>query len=148
VTRTILLDSGPLGLLAHPRLSGPIEDWISSLLQSGTQVGIPEIVYYELRRELSRLGNALATRRLDELIPSLLYVPLNKPIILRASELWAQARRDGKPTADDKALDIDVLLAATALEIAQRGGDVVVATTNVGHLARFVPAALWTEIKP
>ena len=37
--------------------------------------------------------------------------------MLRAAELWAQARRRGRPTADPKELDCDVILA----EFSSRG---------------------------
>ena len=63
----------------------------------------------------------------------------------RAAEFWAQARQQGRPTAGDKAIDADVILAAQA--VTMREDDVVIATTNVGHLAQFVRAALWTDIK-
>ena len=66
--------------------------------------------------------------------------------MLKAAELWAQARQDGKPTADSKALDGDVILAAQALLQAQQGYEVIVATTNVKHISRFVDARLWTDI--
>ena len=61
--------------------------------------------------------------------------------MLRAAELWAQARQQGYPTADPQALDGDVILAAQALTL--HG---IVATDNVGHLARFVDARPWQEI--
>jgi hypothetical protein len=60
MTRIILLDSGPLGLLAHPRMAEPLENWVSSLLRSAADVCVPEVVYYELRRELVRLRNVTA----------------------------------------------------------------------------------------
>jgi hypothetical protein len=62
----------------------------------------------------------------------------------QAAAFWAQARQQGQPTAGDKALDGDVILAAqaTTLEVT----DMVIATTNVGHLSRFAPAALWQDI--
>jgi len=68
--------------------------------------------------------------------------------MLRAAELWAAARRAGRPTAPPEALDGDCLLAAQALLAAGSGDVVTVATDNVGHLARFVDARLWETIVP
>ena len=67
--------------------------------------------------------------------------------MLRAAELWAKARNDGLPTADNKALDADVILAAQAQLYGTSGMVPVIATTNVGHLDRFARAALWEDIE-
>jgi hypothetical protein len=67
-------------------------------------------------------------------------------MMLKAAEFWAEARRRGIPTADPKALDGDVILAAQATVIEGDGGTVVVATTNVGHLSRFVEAREWQNV--
>jgi predicted nucleic acid-binding protein len=61
--------------------------------------------------------------------------------MLKAAELWAEARKRGKPTADIKELDGDVILAAQALQV-----DAIVATENVGHLSLFVEAKHWKDI--
>ena len=61
--------------------------------------------------------------------------------MLRAAELWAEARRRGRSTADPQVLDCDVILAAQALAI---GATVV--TDNVGHLSLFVEAKSWRDI--
>jgi hypothetical protein len=49
--------------------------------------------------------------------------------------------------ADNRALDADVILAAQA-EAIETDFDqpVIVATTNVAHLTRFLDARYWTEI--
>jgi predicted nucleic acid-binding protein len=85
-------------------------------------------------------------RRLDELKTRLRYVPITTTAMLKAAELWASARAAGKPTADEKALDADAILAAQSMELSEPGTTVIVATTNVGHLTRFVEARLWRDI--
>ena len=64
----------------------------------------------------------------------------------QAAELWAQARQQGQPTAGDNTIDADMILAAQALTLGTP--NVVVATTNVGHLSRFVPAEPWQNVSP
>lgn len=58
----------------------------------------------------------------------------------RAANLWADARFKGLPTGP--ALDVDVILAAHALEIS----DAAVVTDNLRHLRRFVPSYRWQEM--
>jgi len=64
----------------------------------------------------------------------------------RAAELWALARNEGYATADDTALDCDMILAAQALLVAEDGFDVIVATNNLGHLGHFIDAREWETI--
>jgi hypothetical protein len=64
----------------------------------------------------------------------------------RAAELWALARQTGQPTAGDNTIDGDMILVALAESL--RGPSTIIATTNVGHLSRFFPAELWTNIVP
>jgi predicted nucleic acid-binding protein len=147
----IVLDSGPLGLLSNPTTSGPgqqAQAWARSRVSANDQIIVPEIADYEVRRELIRAGKTAGIARLDELCAGLGYHPLSTPIMRDAAELWAQARNDGLPTAHDAALDGDVLLAAQArnLRSGTPGERVVVATTNVAHLERYVDTALWTEL--
>ena len=66
--------------------------------------------------------------------------------MLKASQLWAEARNRGKLTANPEALDGDVILAAQALLVAEAGNEVIVATTNVKHLSQFVDAREWHKI--
>lgn len=145
----VLLDSGPLGLVTHPRGgrdAGDAKAWLAGLLAARVQVGVPEIADYETRRELLRAGRTGAAARLDDLAGRLGYLPLTTGTMRRAAAFWADARGRGRPTAPDHALDGDVILAAQAAELAAGGDDVVVATTNVGHLSRFVAAHRWSEV--
>jgi len=51
----VLLDAGPLGMISHPRASHEIARWLARLLSSGTEVLVPEIADYEVRRALLRI---------------------------------------------------------------------------------------------
>ena len=141
--KPIILDAGPLGRIAHPRPNREIAEWLTGLLKAGVTVILPEIADYEVRRNLLLEGLAQSIARLDQLKKALIYLPLTTKVMLRAAELWAEARKSGRPTADPKALDCDVILAAQA---EQAGA--IVATENVGHLSFFVEARDWRSLCP
>jgi predicted nucleic acid-binding protein len=147
----VLLDAGPLGLVTNPRATPEnleCNKWLEALLLNGFQVYVPEIADYEVRRELLRANKLQGVRRLDELKNAIGYIPLNTEMMLKAAEFWAQVRQQGQPTADDKALDGDVILAAQADILGNDGVvSVIIATTNVGHLSRLVPASTWRDIR-
>ncbi len=139
--KAVMLDSGPLGKIAHPHPNSEIIAWLTQLLDADVAVIIPEITDYEVRRNLLLSNLTKSVTRLDQLKQILIYTPLTTASMLRAAELWAEARRRGKPTADLKELDGDVILAAQALQV-----DAIVATENVGHLSLFVEAKHWRDI--
>ena len=141
MANAVMLDTGTLGKFAHPRADREIVEWVEGLVLSGISVIIPEIADYELRRNLLLEGLTRSLARLDQLKGFLLYAPLTTGVMLKAAELWAEARRRGQPTADPKELDGDVILAAQALQ-----AGAVVATDNVGHLSIFVEAKEWRDI--
>lgn len=148
MSAVVLLDAGPLGLLTNPsRQSMPvaIRQWLTNLLVAGRQVILPEITDYEVRREYLRANLSQSLLMLDTLASQITYLALSTAAMRRAAELWALARNVGQPTAPDPALDGDVILAAQALTL---NTAVVIATGNPAHLARFVPAELWSNITP
>ena len=148
MTLAVLLDSAPLGLLtAPPRRPQTLacSQWLAGLIAAGVRIVVPEITDYELRRELLRTAHAASIRRLDALAQATEYLPLTTAAMRKAAELWALARQQGQPTAGDNTIDADMILAAQALTL---GAPAVVATTNVGHLARFVSAELWQNVHP
>ena len=147
VSRAVLLDAGPLGLASNPGRSDAAAEcarWLRDLVAGGTRVLVPEITDYEVRRELLRAGRAAGLARLDALADALEYLPITTGAMRKAAELWAEARRAGRPTAGAESLDADVILAAQALSLG--ADEVVVATTNVDHLGRYVAATAWAEI--
>jgi hypothetical protein len=151
LTRHIVLDSTPLGPLSKPTDSVEvlaIGAWGRALLAAGHQIYIPEVIDYELRRELLRANKPDSINELDSLRTTFRYLPITTPAMLRAAELWAYSRRTGIPTGDPKKLDIDVILCGQVLTLAVTQGEVIVATINTAHISRFVAADLWTNINP
>lgn len=150
MARAVLLDSGPLGRLTHPRAEQNKEarEWLTALVSAGVDVVLPEVIDYELRRKMLHIGSANSIHHLDALKENITYAPLTTRIMLRAARLWADARKQGLPTAPEERLDIDVILAAQASDLADEMDSVVVATGNPRHLSRFVSARNWREIEP
>ena len=149
----VLLDSGPLGHAC--RRPGTRRGQTNAAF--GSTGSSPGALKWSCRRsritrcvgsspESTLLGHSV---RLDDL------VTLGRTVVsahyrLRAwrhaALFWADARQRGIPTASPDALDADVILAACAATIGQPGDQILVATQNVGHLARYCDARLWTTI--
>lgn len=140
-----LLDTGPLGLLAHDRPIHriPIQTWLVQEMTTGATVYRSEVADYEVRRERKRLirtGQLPASRlnRLDQLAGIFTYLSVSTSLWRRAADFWAVARQHGLPTASPTALDADVLVAAQAAEV-----QATVVTNNPGHVGRWVPVHAW-----
>lgn len=79
----ILLDTGPLGLVAHPHASPENDEcnrWLRSQLIKGKRVLVPGLSDYELRRELLRIGSKKGIAKLDALKRSLGFFLDGNPI--------------------------------------------------------------------
>jgi len=152
LTTVVYLDTGVLGIVTHPKADKPevqkCIQWLYGMLAAGARVCVPEICDYELRRAYILNQSNVALERLESLISVVTYVPVDTTMMRRAAKLWADVRARGKQTADEKELDCDVVLAAQALTSTADSESAVVATTNVGHLALFLRADLWENIKP
>jgi predicted nucleic acid-binding protein len=147
MSEIVVLDSNVLGLISNPKVSAEAmacKDWLDDLLGRETTVGIPEIVDYELRRELIRANKLLGLRSLDAFKVRFLYVPITTEMMLLAAQIWAQTRQGGIHMASGNSLDADVILAAQSLITAEKLNlDLTIATTNVRHLGRIAPAKDW-----
>jgi predicted nucleic acid-binding protein len=149
MTTIILLDSTPVGLITNPKATPQAikcQQWLVSLLDRQYYVVLPEIIDYEVRRELLRANKLNSIRRLDALKSELAYLPITTEVMLKAAEMWAEVRQQGKPTADNQALDGDVILAAQALLLARQEFSYAIATSNTKHLLLFAEAKNWQEI--
>lgn len=139
-----------MGLISRPARSpevNAIVDWATDSLAAGHEIYIPEIIYYEIRRELIRANKSESLRRLEQLKATLRYLPIDTATMDLAAELWAKSRQAGLATGDPKKLDIDVILAAQALTLDVPDRDLIIATENAKHLSRFVPSDDWQNIR-
>lgn len=152
----VFLDSGVLGQIVNPNQVGGINDcleWLYGLMAKGVDVRSSELCDYEVRRSLiletrsKPYSNSLYN--LNALQQFITFLSVASEVLLQAAEIWASARSQGIPTADNKSLDADVIICAhwQILKEEFPGRYVVIATGNVKHLSRFAEAKNWREIK-
>lgn len=151
--RDHILDSGPLSLITNPKStpdSLAAAQWVVKLLSTGHGVVVPAVADFEVRRELIRAGKPRSLQQLDAFyaISPGRFLSINDYSLRMAAQLWAQSRNSGLTTADPKELNADVIIAAQIIATGLPFSDIVLATTNIGHLSQFVPCALWTNINP
>lgn len=147
MSRVVILDSAPVWVLCRnpeePETGSALMK-LTELLEAGVRVFLPEIIDYENRRELIRRQATKQLQNLDALGLVTEYLPITTDAMRRAAELWAVARQTGQPTAGDDTIDADMILIGQAQSL--QLPDAIIATTNVRHLARFFPAAIWSSI--
>jgi hypothetical protein len=149
----VALDASPLSLLTQRsgvREADACRVWADTLVAGGVMLVVPAISDYEVRRELIRAAKTTSIARLDALRdnPAITYLPMTEAALTRAAVLWAEARNRGRPTADPAELDCDVVLVASLLTANLPPNEIVIATSNPGHLSQFLPAARWETITP
>jgi hypothetical protein len=111
--KLIVLDSTPLGLLTQrpgATEADACRRWLAAKTAAGVQVIVPEIVDYELRRELIRSSKRDSIKRLDAFVRHLatIYLPINSGAMRLAAALWAKARQAGMPTSPHKFSRLDM----------------------------------------
>ena len=148
MNKVVLVDSTPLGQITHPKIKPEVRNWLQNLNNQEIQLLIPEIVDYELRRQLLLNNRIKSIKRLDNLIKDRL-IFINRETILKACELWAWIRQQGLPTADKENIDGDVILSAQAILQKEMYDEVIIITENVKHLSRFcsygISVIKWSE---
>jgi len=117
-------------------------------MQLGAKFLLSDLTFYEVERELLRIGARAKLARLDDLGLSTIPITVTRANWRKAAEFWALLRRSGKPTASPDALDGDVILAAIAATIGGLNDEVIIVTTNVSHLTRIpgLDARTWENI--
>jgi predicted nucleic acid-binding protein len=151
----VFLDTGLLGLVSSPNNKGEAKqckEWFYRLLARGIYLVTSDICEYEVRRSLILTSFTNPTvkgiENLNELQQVIDFLPLTKNVMREAALLWAEARSQGIPTADNKNIDADIIIAAQWKLLTEEfpGRYIVIATTNVKHLERFTEAKDWKNI--
>ncbi|BAZ08272.1 hypothetical protein NIES4071_00770 [Calothrix sp. NIES-4071] len=147
----LLLDSYPLSLITNPsNQAEPIRcrSRIKQLLTHEILVAVPAIIHYELRRALICGNKTKGVENLDRIKQmGIVHVPITTEALNKAAELWAWARKTGQQTAHSDKIDIDVILAAQSIILAQDMGEhTVIATSNVSDLQRYTFAEKWEDV--
>jgi hypothetical protein len=149
MTKAVLVDSTPLGQITHPKIKPEIRNWLRAINEQGIDLLIPEIVDYELRRQLILDNREKSIRRLNSLIRDRLIL-IDRETLLKACDLWAWVRRQGLPTADKQNIDGDVILVAQAILQKKFYDEVSIVTENVKHISRFssydILIVQWSEV--
>ncbi len=148
----VILDSGVLHTLISTSQVKEVtdcQDWFYYLLSRSALVVTSAICNYEVKRELIRRKKVPELDNLNQLKALIDFLPVDDSTLELAAELWAEARNQGLPTADDLSLDADVIICAQYQLLAEKypGRYVVIATNNVKHLSRFSEAKKWQEIE-
>lgn len=150
----ILLDAGLVGLLitSNRKINRGVEAeaaqaWFDATAEKIHKFVITDITHYEVFRGLLFKGSSAKIRRLGDLLSATTALTIDIGTWQRAAHIWAEARKRGLPTAHEQSLDGDAVLAAVATILAEAGDPVVVATTNVRHLATLgADARGWRDI--
>jgi predicted nucleic acid-binding protein len=149
MTTIFLLDASILGAVTNPKTNNitvrECQLWFDLCLEKSLIFVLPEIADYEIRRELIRANKINGITRLDRLKSILQYQPIDTQTMILAAQLWAESRQRGTPTCDPRELDGDVILAAQAKQLEALGYEIIIVTTNIGHLSQFVIAKIWQD---
>ncbi|BDA72840.1 hypothetical protein CAL7716_070060 [Calothrix sp. PCC 7716] len=152
----VFIDSGVLGVLATPvkyAEASICEEWIYGLLAKGVTIYSSQLCDYEIRRSMvlenRRNPRSTSISSLDELQEIITFLPVTWEVLNQAAELWASARSQGIPTADNQNLDADMIICSHWQMLTEEfpGRYIVIATGNVKHLSRFTESKNWRDIR-
>ena len=117
--------------------------WLANLVSKGVESSFQRSRTTKCVANSSRPART-GGGRLDALKGMLNYAPITTPVMLKAAEFWATARRMGRPSADDASLDADMILVAQAAALGRDADETVIATTNAGGRTRRPPRSRGT----
>lgn len=151
----IFLDTNILGKLSNPNQVGETfkcQQWFEKLLVRGVYFVSSELCFYEVKRSLilavKKGGTNRGIKKLEELRLFVDVLVVNKQISELASQIWAETKLQGIPTANLENIDIDIIISAHWQLLNQEfpGRSIIVSTTNIKHLGLLTDAREWHNI--
>lgn len=152
----ILIDSGVLGILSNPNESATTikcEEWLYNKIVKGCTILTSQICKYEVKRSLllcqeQKPSQVSGIQKLAELENLIDFIDVKPPDIETACQLWVQSIVEGIQVAPMMDVNFDIIICAQfkRLELENPGREIVIATTNLRHLQRFVKADLWENL--
>ena len=144
MTTVVLIDSGPLGKITHPKIDPAVKEWLQFIQANKIALRVAEISDYELRRNLLLEGLGKSINRLAKFRQTKRFIPITSEMMVEAAELWAWTRRQGQPTTSNERLDGDVILVAQAIFQKEYFDEVIIVTENPKHICRFDSFGIFT----
>lgn len=136
-SKVVILDSYPLGEICSPIRYAETRPLIQFLRASKIALRVAEITDYELRRELTLQKLQKGINNLNKFKQKREIIPIDSESLMIATELWAELRKTGQPTADKKNIDCDVIMVAQALKLRNQFKQIIILTIDVRDLIRF-----------
>jgi predicted nucleic acid-binding protein len=142
--RVALIDSGPLNEIVKPQPSVDVSRWLKFIDEKRIAIRVPEIIDYELRREIvlqcliGTNDSYKSLHKLNKYRQTKRFISINPSVTLTdACEIWAKLREKGQGTSDNKNIDVDVILAAQAISMKNDFDEVIIVTGNLSDIQRF-----------
>lgn len=135
--KTVVLDSLPLAELCRKKIKDEVGNLLLFLRNQKISLRVAEITEYELRRELLRSQRYRSDNRLNKFYLTNRIIPIDRLALIKASEIWAELRNLGIPTASNERIDIDTIMIAQSLTLKKDFQEVIILTSDPEDISRF-----------
>ena len=135
--KTVVLDSLPLAELCRRKIKNEVGNLLLFLRNKKIALRVAEITEYELRRELLRAERYRSDNRLNKFYLTERIIPIDRLALIKASEIWAEVRNSGMPTASNERIDIDTIMVAQSLTLKKDFEEVIILTGDPEDISRF-----------
>ena len=135
--KTVVLDSLPLAELCRKKIKNEVGDLLLFLRNRKITLRVAEITEYELRRELLRSERYRSNNRLNKFYLTKRVIPIDRLALIKASEIWAELRNSGMPTAGNVRIDIDTIMVAQSLTLKKDFEEVIFLTSDPEDISIF-----------